>query len=127
MTTATQKPSAFTMNGVEFKPSQLDGYITWLGARDGVDYVLDLQPDGGYSYCVSVDGQGAGDEGPFSLEEAARLATQSSFLGDLLDGEDPFTLTVPELRERITEAGTAYVKGYLMALVHFKEQIGGAV
>ena len=126
MTTATQSPSAFTMNGVEFQPSQLDGYITWLGVRDGVDYVLDLQPDGGYSYCVSVDGQGAGDEGPFSLQEAARLATQSSPLGDLLDGKDPFTLTVPELRERITEAKTPYVIGYLAALVHFKEQIGVA-
>jgi hypothetical protein len=123
MTTATQSPSAFTMNGVEFQPSQLDGYITWLGVRDGVYYVLDFQPGGGYSYCVSFDGQGVGDEGPFSLEEAARLATQSSLLGELLDEADPFTLPVPELRERLKEAKTPYVMGYLATLVHLKEQL----
>ncbi len=119
----TTNCDSFTMNGVEFIGAELDGYKTYLGSRDGVDYTLDMQPDGGYSYCVSVDAQGAGDEGPFSLKEAARLATQSSPLGELLDGADPFTLAVPELRERLKEAKTPYVMGYLAALVHFKEQL----
>jgi hypothetical protein len=123
MTTATQSPSAFTMNCVEFRCTELDGYLTWEGSRDGVDYTLDMQPGGGYSYCVSVDAQGAGDEGPFSLEEAARLATQSSPLGKFLDEADPFTLPVPELRAHLREAKTPYVMGYLAALVHFKEQL----
>ncbi len=117
---------SFAMNGVEFIGAELDGYKTYLGSRDGVDYTLDMQPGGGYSYCVSVDDQGVGDEGPFSLEEAARLATQSSLLGELLDEADPFTLPVTELRERLKEAKTPYVIGYLAALVHLKEQIGVA-
>lgn len=122
----TTNCDSLTMNGVEFIGAELDGYKTYLGSRDGVDYTLDMQPDGRYSYCVSVDAQGVGDEGPFSLEEAARLATQSSPLGELLDGADPFTLSVPELRERLKEAKTPYVIGYLAALVHLKEQIGVA-
>jgi hypothetical protein len=123
MTTATQSPSAFTMNCVEFRCTELDGYLTWEGSRDGVDYTLDMQPGGGYSYCVSVDAQGAGDEGPFSLEEAARLATQSSPLGKLLDEADTFTLTVEELRAHLKDSTSPFAKGYLSALIHLKEQL----
>ena len=118
----TTNCDSFTMNGVEFIGAELDGYKTYLGSRDGVDYTLDMQPGGGYSYCVSVDAQGAGDEGPFSLEEAARLATQSSPLGKLLDEADTFTLTVEELRAHLRDSTSLFAKGYLSALIHLKEQ-----